>query len=67
MVELLTASRRYFYGADGVKDKRPPSSILHAVQSIRVALGRDNGKCSLNPWRQEVFLGLEAAENVTKI
>lgn len=52
MVELLNASGKYFYGEDGVEDKRPQG---------------DNSKYLLNLWRQEVFLSLEATENVTKI
>lgn len=64
MVELLTASGRYFYGDDGVK-----ATLKSYMQPnpLEEPWAGDYGKYLLNLWRQEVFLSLEATENVTKI
>ena len=65
-MELLKALGGYFHGVDGVTDKRQHSNP-RALRPSRMALEGDNGNYTLNLWRQEVSVSLEATENVTKL
>lgn len=67
MVELLMHQGGIFMEAMELRPRGPPLKSHMQPNPLEEPWAGDYGKYLLNLWKQEVFLSLEATENVTKI